>query len=307
MPGRMKVALVGIGKIAVDQHVPALAASPDFELAATVSRKGAVPGVEAFTDIHTMLAARPDIPCVSFCLPPQPRFAPAEAALRAGRHVMLEKPPGQTLAEVHALEALAKNMGVSLYATWHSRMALAVAAAKVWLADKHISNARITWREDVRKWHPGQDWVFEPGGMGVFDPGINALSILTEILPAPVHLTAATLEYPSNRDTPIAAQLTFSGGVTADFDWRQEGPQTWDIEVQTNAGPLALRMGGNRLEVGGKQMSGADTIMGEYPALYARMAELVKTSARDVDLAPMVHVADAFSLGRRTTVAAFEF
>jgi D-galactose 1-dehydrogenase len=25
--------------------------------------------------------------------------------------------------------------------------------------------------------------VFEPGGMGVFDPGINALSILTEILP----------------------------------------------------------------------------------------------------------------------------
>ena len=47
---KTKVALVGIGKIAVDQHVPALAASPDFELAATVSRHGNVPGVEAFTD-----------------------------------------------------------------------------------------------------------------------------------------------------------------------------------------------------------------------------------------------------------------
>ncbi len=303
----MKVALVGIGKIAVDQHVPALAASPDFELAATVSRKGSVPGVEAFTDIYTMLIARPDIQCVSFCLPPQPRFAPAEAALRAGRHVMLEKPPGQTLAEVHALEALARDMGVSLYATWHSRMAMSVAAAKSWLADKHITSAHITWREDVRKWHPGQDWVFEPGGMGVFDPGINALSILTEILPAPVHLTAATLEYPANRDTPIAAQLTFSGRITADFDWRQEGPQTWDIAVQTNAGPMALRMGGNRLEIAGRQVSGEDSIMGEYPALYARMAELVKTGAHDVDLAPMVHVADAFSLGRRVVVAAFDF
>ena len=182
----MKVALVGIGKIARDQHVPALAASGDWELAATVSRAGTVDGVEAFTDFAAMLAARPDIPMVSLCLPPQPRFAYAEAALRAGRHVMLEKPPGQTLAEVHALQALAAAYGVTLYATWHSRMAEAVAAAKAWLADTVVRRAHITWREDVRKWHPGQDWVFEPAGMGVFDPGINALSILTEILPAPV-------------------------------------------------------------------------------------------------------------------------
>ncbi len=307
MPAPMKVALVGIGKIAVDQHVPALAASPDFELACTVSRKGSVPGVEGFTDIGAMLTARPDVRCVSLCLPPQPRFAAAEAALRAGRHVMLEKPPGQTLAEVHALEALAAKMGVTLFATWHSRMAMGVAAAKGWLADKVVTKAHICWREDVRKWHPGQDWVFEPGGMGVFDPGINALSILTEIIPAPVHLTAAVLEFPANRDMPIAAALTFSGGVTADFDWRQQGPQTWDIEVETNAGPLALRMGGNRLEIAGVLVAGEDTIMGEYPALYSRMAELVKTGARDVDLAPMVHVADAFSIARRVVAEAFEF
>ena len=35
---RTKVALVGIGKIALDQHVPALNDSKDWELAATVSR-----------------------------------------------------------------------------------------------------------------------------------------------------------------------------------------------------------------------------------------------------------------------------
>ena len=64
-----KIALVGIGKIALDQHVPALAASPDWDLAATVSRSGTVPGVESFTDIGDMLAARPDIEVVSLCLP----------------------------------------------------------------------------------------------------------------------------------------------------------------------------------------------------------------------------------------------
>ena len=38
----MDVALIGIGKIAIDQHVPAIAASPDFSLAATASRHGSV-------------------------------------------------------------------------------------------------------------------------------------------------------------------------------------------------------------------------------------------------------------------------
>jgi D-galactose 1-dehydrogenase len=302
-----RVALVGIGKIAVDQHVPAIAASPDWTLAATVSRKGNVEGVESFTTIEAMLEAHPDIPVVSLCLPPVPRFAYAEAALKAGRHVMLEKPPGATLAEIHALETLARDRGLTLFATWHSRMAQAVAPAKAWLAGKTVTRAHITWREDVRKWHPGQDWVFEPGGMGVFDPGINALSILTEILPMPVHLTSARLEFPSNRQTPIAAQLIFSDHVTADFDWRQEGPQTWDIEVDTTEGRLALRMGGNVLEIDGKSVSGQATIMGEYPALYARMADLVRSSASDVDLAPMVHVADAMTLGQRETTAAFHF
>ena len=303
----MKIALVGIGKIAVDQHVPAIAGSKDWQLAATVSRKGALAGVPSFTDFAEFLAARPDVTVVSLCLPPVPRHAYAEAALLAGRHVMLEKPPGATLAEVHALQAMAAARGLTLYATWHSRMAQAVAPAKAWLADRRVLKTHITWREDVRRWHPGQNWVFEPGGMGVFDPGINALSILTEILPVPVHLTGARLEFPANCQTPIAAQLSFSGNVTADFDWRQEGPQTWDIEVQTDRGHLALRLGGNVLEIDGQPQAGAATIMGEYPSLYARMADLVRSGRSEVDLAPMVHVADAMTLGQRITVAPFDF
>ena len=303
----MKVALVGIGKIAVDQHVPALSSSGDWDLAATVSRSGSVPDIPAYTDIGVMLADCPDIGMVSLALPPVPRFAYAHAAIMAGRHVMLEKPPGATLAEVHTLHAMAKDMGVSLFATWHSRMAMGVAPAKAWLSGRTITRAHITWREDVRKWHPGQDWVFEPGGMGVFDPGINALSILTEILPAPVHLTSATLEFPKNRQTPIAAKLAFTGNITADLDWRQTGPQTWDIEVETTDGTCALRMGGNRFEVNGSEVAGADTIMGEYPSLYKHMAALVKAGTSDVDLAPMVHVADAMTLGRRTSTDPFIF
>ena len=307
MVGPAKIALVGIGKIALDQHVPALADSPDWELAATVSRNGSVDGVESFTDIADMLAARPDIGTVSLCLPPVPRFDVARAVLAAGRHLMLEKPPGATLAEVHILDAMARDAGVTIFATWHSRMARAVAQAKQWLAGATVHGGRITWREDVRKWHPGQDWIFAVGGMGVFDPGINALSIATEILPEPLRIHSAELDIPENREAPIAARLDFANGISADFDFRQEGPQTWDIELETDRGRLALRMGGNLLEIDGAPAGGADDIAGEYPALYARMAELVRKGGSDVDLAPMVLVADAFTLGRRITAAPFEF
>ena len=304
-----KLALVGIGKIARDQHIPAIEANPDWSLEAAVSRNASVDGVDHFETLDDLLQQRPDITTISLAIPPQPRFDYAAKALKAGRNVMLEKPPGQSLAECFTLERLARQHGVSIFATWHSRYADCVPELKAWLSDRKIRTLRITWKEDVRRWHPGQEWIWEPGGLGVFDPGINALSILTEILPSPVHLGAATLEFPENRATPIAAVLDFvdpSGAdISAEFDWRQEGPQTWDIDIDTDQGSAKMSLGGEQLEIDGKLIKqGANH---EYANLYARMAELVKTGGSDMDLSPMIHVCDAFSLGRRVGAAPFEF
>lgn len=299
------ICLIGIGKIAVDQHVPAINGSDDWTLAATVSRSGSVDGVPSFTDFDKMLADRPDILVISLCLPPVPRFDYAAKAIAAGRHVMLEKPPGATLAEVHALQSMAADKGVSLFATWHSRAAKAVQPAKAWLADKTVTKAHINWQEDVRKWHPNQDWVFEPGGMGVFDPGINALSIITEILPFEMRLQQAILEFPENRDTPIAAQMQWADNVTGVFDWRQTDQQSWDITVETPTGTAEIKDGGTRFLINGiEQDTGS---LGEYPALYKRMKTLVEKDASDVDLRPMIHVADALTLGKRVITDAFHF
>ncbi|HKJ63092.1 MAG TPA: Gfo/Idh/MocA family oxidoreductase [Hyphomicrobiales bacterium] len=304
---KVPVALVGIGKIARDQHIPSIARNETFTLAASVSRNASVDGVENYTAIEEMLAARPDIPVVSLAIPPQPRFKIALAALMADRHVILEKPPGATVSEVDTLEKIARERGKLLFATWHSRFAAGVEPARQWLAERQIRRVHITWREDVRRWHPGQAWVWEPGGFGVFDPGINALSILTEILPDPVHLTSAELDVPSNCQTPIAARLTFTDGadaqVTADFDWRQTGPQTWEIDVETSDGRLKLTDGGANIMINGEAVSIPE--QSEYDAIYARFAELLKRNESDVDLAPFKHVADAFMLGRRIETDAF--
>lgn len=301
------IAIVGVGKIARDQHVPSIGRNPAFRLAATVSRQGGVEGVENHDSVEALLAARPDIAAVALCMPPQHRFSAARAALLAGRHVLLEKPPGATLTEVRTLEELARARGVAVFATWHSRFAAGVEPARRWLADKTIRRVEIDWQEDVREWHPGQAWIWQPGGTGVFDPGINALSILTEILPFPVHVQTATLSFPDGRAAPIAADLVLTDGgdvrVEAVFDWRQKGPPTWDIVVETDAGTLRLSRGGAVLKIGDAPVQEAPDR--EYDAIYARFAGLVARREIDVDLSPLVHVADAFMLGRHLVVDPF--
>jgi D-galactose 1-dehydrogenase len=302
----IKLAIVGVGKIVRDQHLPAIAKNPDFELIATASRHGTVNGTASYTAIDDMLAAVPEIDAVSLCMPPQYRYEAAHKALSAGKHVFLEKPPGATLSEVADLKAQALAKGVSLFASWHSRYAPAVEAAKSFLAATSISSVHVIWKEDVRHWHPNQEWIWQAGGLGVFDPGINALSIVTHILP-PLFLTGATLEFPENREAPIAADLRFTdaGGlpVHAEFDWRQTGKQSWDIIAETAAGQMILAEGGAKLLVDG-ELKFAEPEQ-EYPALYRRFAEVIKGGTSDVDLAPLRHVADAFMLGKHKFVDVF--
>jgi D-galactose 1-dehydrogenase len=303
----INLAIVGVGKIVRDQHLPAVAKNSDYRLIAAASRHGTVDGIDNFKSIDEMLAAVPAIDAVSLCMPPQYRYEAAEKALSAGKHVFLEKPPGATLSEVADLEALAASKGLSLFASWHSRYAPAVEAARTFVAGTTIRAMQVIWKEDVRHWHPNQEWIWQAGGLGVFDPGINALSIVTHILPRPAFITAATLEFPENRDAPIAASISFSDAkgldLKADFDWRQTGKQSWDIVAQTEAGEMVLSEGGAKLSIDGKLVH--EEPEQEYPMLYKRFAEIVKTGTSDVDLAPLRHVADAFMLGRRKFVEAF--
>ncbi len=303
----IRLAIVGVGKIVRDQHLPAIAGNPDFSLFATASRHGTVDGVPAYTSIEAMLEAVPEIEAVSLCMPPQYRYDAARVALDRGCHVFLEKPPGATLSEVQDLTRLATAKRRSLFASWHSRYAPAVEAARAFLSSGDVHSVRINWKEDVRHWHPNQEWIWAAGGLGVFDPGINALSIMTHILPRPAFLTAAELTFPENRDAPIAATLSFRDHagmpVEAEFDWRQTGKQSWDIIAATSKGEMVLSEGGAKLAIDGKPVFSAPEQ--EYPELYRRFAAIIKAGQSDVDLAPLTHVADAFMLGKRKFTEAF--
>ena len=308
----IRIAVIGVGKIAGDQHLPAIGKSGAFDLVGLVDPRGGPAPVPVFADAAALFEAVA-VDAVAICTPPHVRHGLARAALAAGKHVLLEKPPAATLAEMHDLEAAARAAGRTIYATWHSRYNGAVEAAKARLRGQRLRSLAVEWKEDVRKWHPGQDWVWDAGNFGVFDPGINALSIVTEIAPSALFVKSARLLYPENRDTPIAASLTFAdadaapgAALSAEFDWRQEGEQSWNIDVTTQSGAtLRLTHGGSRLFVNGA--AAIDAPRREYEAIYARFAELVRTGESEMDSRPFQLVADAFMVGARRSTARFDW
>ena len=306
------IAIIGVGKIARDQHLPVIAENPRFRLAGVVSHSGArVEGVPTFATPAEAYAALPDLDAVAICTPPNIRYAIALEALEAGKHVMLEKPPAQTVAEMRDLTARAAERDRVIFATWHSQYNGAVDMAKQRLEGAKLRRLAIEWKEDVRRWHPGQEWIWDAGNFGVFDPGINALSILTKIAPGPIFVKNASLFYPANRDTPIAASLAFSSPaaergapLSAEFDWRQQGEQSWNIDIETGAGErLRLTHGGTKLFLDGALAHEAP--MAEYEQIYAHFAGLLDARWSAMEAAPFELVADAFLVGSRRTVDPF--
>lgn len=298
----LQIGIVGLGKIARDHHLPAIGKVPGLHLHSTADPSTLATDVRHYRDIDAMLAAT-DLPdAIAICTPPQIRFGIARQALAAGRHVLLEKPPCVTVDEVDTLARQANDAGLTLFCAWHSRFAPAVTPARHWLAGRRLQRLQIDWCEDVRDWHPNQAWIWADGGFGVFDPGINALSIATTILPQGLAFESATLSVPANCKAPALAALQFTDTGAADiratFDFLKPGTPTWQMAAETHdGGRLLLTGGGSRLALDGVEI--ALEPRDEYPALYAHFRALILAGRSDADTAPLRLVTEALARGRR--------
>ncbi|WP_296261728.1 MULTISPECIES: Gfo/Idh/MocA family protein [unclassified Pseudomonas] len=302
----IRLGLVGYGKIAQDQHVPAIRGNTRFELVAVATLGQPCPGVDNFSSLTELLAHSPEVDAIAFCTPPQGRFALVQQALKAGKHVLVEKPPCSTLGEAIALADEVARAGVTGLFAWHSRFAPGVSGAKAWLKGKTLNQVHVQWKEQVRKWHPGQGWIWQPGGLGVFDPGINALSIVTDLLPGPLFVESAALSVPTNCQSPISASLQMRSEqvqVRAEFDFDHGDDELWRIELHSEQGLLQLDAGGASISIDGVTQSVSEE--GEYPAMYRYFAQLVADRQSDLDLQPLRIVADSFFVGNTRAVAEF--
>ncbi len=119
--GTIKIGVIGCGSIANFAHIPAYMKNPDVEIryfcdilperaAAAVEKYGCGRAVE---DYHEVIAD-PEIDAVSVCTPNRAHQFIAVDALRAGKHVLCEKPAGRVYADVEKMLAAQHETGKAL-------------------------------------------------------------------------------------------------------------------------------------------------------------------------------------------------
>lgn len=303
MTDPIRVAIIGVGQIATAQHLPAIARSPAFELAFLVDpHHQTASAAPCFQSLEEALTSGLPFDAAVLTTSPQVRFGLCQKLLKVAPAILLEKPPFSSLSEARMVSTEAKTLGVNLFAAWHARFAPALDLARVWVAEHVVKRGQIEWRENANKWHPGQDWLWRAGGLGVFDPGINALSILTSLFPetwtvkAPHFKTSARSQTPSVADFQL---LSKEAEIAAHFEFHDTDDDIWTITLEAaNGDIMKLSDGGARIFINGVELSVEAS--NEYDNVYNRFHELIRTGRTDFDVSPLELTADTFLLARNS-------
>ena len=116
----IKIGIIGCGKIAQTRHLPEYATNPDAKLVGYYDKisSRAVQMAEKYGgkvyDSYYDLINDPEIDAVSVCVENRNHAEITNAALYAGKHVLVEKPMAVTLAECESMVAAAEFNGKHL-------------------------------------------------------------------------------------------------------------------------------------------------------------------------------------------------
>jgi len=233
MSSPIRVLVVGCGHMGAS-HALAYHQSPFFQICGLVSRteesrsrlNEQLGGCYAlFSDYATALAeAKPDAVCISTY--PDTHAAYAEAALRAGCHVFLEKPLATTLADAERLIALARERGLKL------AVGYILQQHPAWT--RFVEEARklgkpLVMRMNLNQQSSGAEWQTHKAIMASMSPivdcGVHYVEVMcrmTQSRPVRVHAIGARLteELPAGHVNYGQLQVTFEDGSVG---WYEAG------------------------------------------------------------------------------------
>ena len=202
MSNPVRFALIGTGNIA-GFHAEAIKQVADAKLVAAFSRGNPGPfaekhGCEAVTSLDALLA-REDVDAVCITTPSGAHADPAIAAMRAGKHVLCEKPLEITGQRIDAMMACAKETGHILAAVFQSRFGQGAQTVKraveagrfgrITLASAYIKWWRTQQYYDSGAWRG--TWELDGGG-ALMNQGIHAIDLLQWLVGMPVEVRAIT-------------------------------------------------------------------------------------------------------------------
>lgn len=186
---KVKAAVIGCGSIAKAAHIPSYVNNPDVEIKyfcdiipERADVQVAAHGGTAVYDYHEILND-PELDAVSVCTPNNLHPTISIDFMRAGKHVLCEKPAARTLDEVHKMQAVQHETGKTLNIGVVNRFNSAVNEIKKLISDGvlgEVYNVYASFR--APRSIPGLGGMFTTkaiaGGGVLIDWGVHYLDLI---------------------------------------------------------------------------------------------------------------------------------
>jgi predicted dehydrogenase len=225
----VRAAIIGTGAVA-HLHAQALALDPLAELVACSNRNAerreafadryAVPG--RYETLEDLLAAE-TVDVVHLCTPPDLHREQTLQAVAAGVHVVCEKPPALSLAELDDMQEACDEAGLAFAIIFQQRTGTGAAHVRDLLLSGALGRPLIAQCETL--WYRGTDyyavdwrgrWDTEGGGT-TLGHGIHQMDLLAHLLGDWQEISAQTwrLDRETDMEDASTATILFRNGVVA--------------------------------------------------------------------------------------------
>ena len=243
--------VVGIGDITTKRVLPAILAEPRSQLAGIVTRnpaKAAPYAVPAWTELFAALA-QSAADAVYIATPVFLHAPQTIAALRAGRHVLCEKPMALNYAEALTMQRAAADTGRTLGIAYYRRMYPKVVRAKQLIEEGAIGSAVFAEATSHDWFQPSdafRDWIADPekaGGGPLRDIACHRIDLMNYLFGRPVRVSGhlSTLVHPIQVEDNATVMIEYGDGVRGlvDVRWHSRIPRD-EFRIRGTDGELDL-------------------------------------------------------------------
>jgi 1,5-anhydro-D-fructose reductase (1,5-anhydro-D-mannitol-forming) len=243
--------VVGIGDITTKRVLPAILAEPRSRLVGIVTRDPAKAeryGVPGWSDLADALAAS-DADAVYVATPVFLHAPQTIACLRAGKHVLCEKPMAMDYAEACSMPSAAEETGRTLGIAYYRRTYPKVNRARQ-LIEAGAIGRPVFAEATSHDWFPAVDgfrsWLTDPkqaGGGPLYDIGSHRIDLMNYLFGKPARVTGrvSTLVQPIAVEDNATVLIEYENGVRAGVDvrWHSRVPRD-EFRIRGTDGELDL-------------------------------------------------------------------
>ena len=252
--------IIGCGSIARRVHIPQLralgAAITDCASRSVESAKVAAAeagDAEVHSDWRDLLAA--DIDAVVIASPNALHGPQALAAVRAGKHVLLEKPFTISVAEADQVIAAATAAGVVVMTSHNVRYAPAIQALRSVLLLEELGSIHAVLasfaHSGPRAWSPDSEWFYNPllsGGGALMDLGVHVVDTVRFLIEDDFATVAAVVDHsPIEQDAVLSFETKRQVLGTLHAGWRSAHGAEFELRIFGDKATAALDSSGVRV------------------------------------------------------------